>query len=796
MNSYPGDQLLFTFYDLRRLFLRHRAQLKKIALLCAAGVFCLLLLQEPVYEFEATFKQSAKQSEIGPHMKEMKEMFQQFVAMGSDSGTVATMQSSAVVRGVVEELGMQVSCDKRFVAFAAARRIWRNVCAELGASLSDPDRFGFSNVVYSGERPLKMFIQLLDVGTYQLFDQHKQLVGQGKLGEAVGFSSGHLTLSHIPAYAKVNHFYSLVVSPWEKTVRSLKKRLTIAPLKLDKTILKLTFTSADRFLGAEFLNRLMGGYQTYLKQENDALCEKQIAHLQKRQDELMDYYGKALVEHAAYLKENLVKNGFIGFDQEIETLSAPKNFYTSKLFDVDLDLKRLHVLHPPKQGEGEFAGLNLATAQSTLVEYTKQRDGVQAQVMEISFLKEQITKPDFEMSSLGGVFEDSVIRELINKSSAIVLQLKDENNRSAREQERLQEALQTHKHFLSHYLLQTGEMKKLRLKLLDDKIASLQQTTLTLLESEKALLKVKLQELNTKMGDLPEKWSRESLLTLQKELGATMLEGVAQLVEAKNLSQQIFQISSKPLDLAFSPLKPKAPNLLLTALLTALGATFGSYFLILCRALYKGLPVSDAILKLSGFPVSGKLSSYCNTPLAQIQQQDLETLRRCASVILSGPREARVAVCIGGQYPDYSQALAELLAMQGARVLLIQCTLDKIVPSQQIPGFMQYLRQEVLDLPLQREATYDLLFSGGTSRHAAEILCGAQFQSLLSQVKEQYDVILLYSSCDAAKAEGSALLKLADRALVTVQQEKKEELEVYLSWAAQSTTFIYAPEGG
>lgn len=953
MKSSPGDQPLFTFYDMKRLFLRHRSRIKATALFFGIAVFALLLLREPAYELEATFKQASKQNELSMGMK---EMFQQFMALSTESGTIAVMQSKTVLRNVVEELGMQAECDPDFFLVAALKHVWENLYTEFGGTLSDPDRFVCSDVVYSGERPLKMFVRLTESGSYQLFDNKKQLIGEGKLGDQLSFPSGHLALNRVPKHARPSRFYRLVVNPWDKVVKKFQERLKVSPLKQDKNILKLTFTSRDRFLGTEFLNRLMVGYQSYLKWENDEMCQKQLAHLQKRQDELTGYYDQALIEHAAYLKDNLAKNGFIGFAQEIETLSEPKNFYTSKLFDVDLELKRLHdaktanktemkskeskpvrqerihgrnekktegkphlaeerkelvsriencdldlqrsksaqtlsindeitqvaeqvneatlllhslekqeklpttpsLLKEPRsaiaqlvkqiaasyeteqeiaaadsaprhnqnvvylrefisqlqqkrqileedfklllQGADEFSGLGLGTAQGLLVEYTRQRDSMQAQIMEIVFLREQIVRPDFEMSSLGGVFEDGVTRELVNKSSAIALQLKDENNRSMREQERLIETLQTQKNFLSHYLLQTGELKRLRLKLLDDKIASLQQTTLSLLESEKELLKNKLQELNTKMGDLPEKWRRESLLMLKKEFGAMMLEGVSQLAEAKYLGQHIFQISSKPLDRAFPPVRPQSPRVFLISFVSALMAGVCCYLLIFTKSLYEGLPASDETLKLSGFPVSGKLSQYCNTNLAQMQENDLETLRHSAEFIASRPKgiEAVMAVCIGGKYPDYSQPLAELLSMRGLKTLVVQCTFDKVVHPDEVPGLWQYLHHETPDLPLRKSLTHDFLPSGGTSRHGAEIVSGVDFQSLLSRLKQNYDVVILYSSADAAKAEGTSLLKLADVALITVQQETKDELAVYYAWAEQkgsdSATFIYAEE--
>ena len=657
----------------------------------------------------------------------------------------------------------------------------------------------------------------------------------------------------------------------------------------------------------------MWGYQNYLKRENSEICQEQYKYIRKREEELTKNFDLSLVEHAAYLKENLSKSGFIGFAQEVEVLSAPKNLYTSKLFDVDLELNRLRnhkdgaylvkrdcrlegcidepdneeilqvseqikeaiyllesvekqrqipptpsLLKEPKSaiallvkqianvreslhenqtiqnsfsalnhiscirefivqleqkrqileenyklfknGADEFSSLSLGTAQGLLIEYTRQRDSLQAQMRELVFLRNQISRSDFEMSSLCGVMDDGVTRDIVNRASSIALQLKDENNRSVREQERLTEMLQTQKSFLSHYLLQTCDLKRLRVKLLDDKIASLQQQTSSLLEIEKQLLKNKLEELNMNMSDLPEKWRRESLLLLKKELGAAMIEGISQLGEMKSLSQHMFQVHSRPLDQAFPPIRPQSQKMVLISFVFAVLASICCYFFIFCKALFKGLPASDENLKMSGFPVSGKLSKYCHTHLAEMQDGDLETLRRIAQFLSTTKKEmeAVVAVCIGGKYPDYSLSLAELLAMRGLRILVIQCMFDQVTRPEEIPGLWQYMHGQETDLPLRRHLTYDVLPSGGASRHGSEIIGSSKFYNLLAHVKKEYDVILIFSSADAATAEGYSMLKAADAAIITVQQENKAELAMYSDWTqlnkANSITFVYAEE--
>ena len=75
---------------------------------------------------------------------------------------------------------------------------------------------------------------------------------------------------------------------------------------------------------------------------------------------------------------------------------------------------------------------------------------------------------------------------------------------------------------------------------------------------EKHLLQEKITELNQKMSSLPEKWHRENLLLLKKELGSRIIGSMTQLVETKNLNQKLYQVSSKHLDLSVPPFKAAA----------------------------------------------------------------------------------------------------------------------------------------------------------------------------------------------------------------------------------------------
>jgi hypothetical protein len=856
MNPLSNDQIVFTSTDMKRLFVRHFKLLKRVALISGCMVFFCLLLTTPKYILEGTFNKSGGQKES---LGKMMQTFQQFMEPPTEASVTAVLQSHAVMRKVIEDLGVQVECQEGAFIFNAFKKMFANLQVEFGSSLPDRERFIFREVDYSGEKPLKMFIQLHKDGLYQLYNQKKQLVDTAKLGEEIVCPLVRLKLQSVPSHAKWDQLYCFTCYPMEKMVKRMRNRLKTFPSKWDKNLLHLTFACRDRQEGAEFLNHLMQSYQSYLRSEHDKICQYQIAYLQKRQEELTGDYHQALLEHTSYLSENLKKDGCMGFAQELETLSVPKNLYTSKLFDVDLQLKRLRdskksdlqeqrfaslprqrsiqgiqkqrelqilaqqeaqlrqrldaceleqLKHPVSlssvasnpEEKDKCSGLNLETAQRLLMESTQELDTLQAQMRELAFLSEQLSRADFEMSSLGGVCDDAVTRDVVQKASAIALQLKDENNRSAREQERLVEILQTQKNFLAQHLCQTSELKKLRAKLLEDKASSLQQMTFELLQEEQELLKGKLLELNAKMKELPEKWRRESLLLGRKEFGMMMLEWVSQLIESKALSQNTFQIHSRPLDWATIPQMPKSSKAFLFGLLGALVGSAGCYLALFSRSLLKGLPVSLETLRLLGFPVSGALSKFCHVPLSQMHGEDLETLRHMVNRILCKrpQQQGLLALYLKGRHPDVSFPLAELLALRGLRVIVVQAVFDRTVRPEEMPGLWQYVHEEISEIPLRHKGAFDLLQSGGTSRYALEILSSPKAQSLLEELKRRYDVVLLCARADPTKMEGISLLKCADVALITVQQEKKEDLAIYSSWAQQKggecATFVYAEE--
>ena len=705
------------------------------------------------------------------------------------------------------------------------------------------------------------------------------------------------------------------------------------PQKQDKNILSLSYAHPDRHTAARFLNVMMASYHDYLKKENDELASAQLAYLDKRQAELTSSLDRVLDEQSNYMKENLGRDGFVGLKEEVEMLAIPKQAYTSKLFDLEVEEKRLekereelpfvlstleerekddkskksapallesdqqryqeqllqislketemkaaapgqseltHVIEEIKETElfidrlekrlelptnsillkdaknlvrirvdeiqklkrdpahkgadviakekelvsylllhkqlltdkkraleenlslrtsfnKELQGINLATAQNLYVSYQNQLDGIQSTIRQLLYLRDQILAPDFEMSSLGALLKDAVGQGLVQKAADIALQLRDQKNRSIKEIFRLKEALETEKTFLIHHIDQTIELEKLRTKLVEERIVSLQRICLDLIKKEKTLIEDKLGEISVKMEDLPEKWKLENHLRFKKELGMGVIDGISKIVETKNLHYNLFYVDSKPIDLAFAPKKLQPPKLFIFIFGGALLGAAASFMFYLVRGIARGFAVSAEALMHYGLNFCGKLSRFSDAAFKELGDGDLETLRRLASFISQQKRSSQ-PICVtilGGDSPNYAANLAELLALEQKRSLLIQCTFDKKVRPEEIPGLWHFLEGKIATVPLQRKRDFDFLPTGGNSRHAPELLARATFQRLLENLKPKYQFTLIYSTAKPSLSEAHVFLKYTDLLIVTASEEKIEELAPYKKWGAE-----------
>lgn len=461
--------------------------------------------------------------------------------------------------------------------------------------------------------------------------------------------------------------------------------------------------------------------------------------------------------------------------------------------------------------EGEeisFRGIDLETANKLYIGYISKQDGIQAKIRELDHLKKQLENSAFEISALSSVLEDSVSEGIISEAAVLLRQLKDEKNRTSREQERIKAELNLARSFLVIHVQQNKEILNLRENLLNEKIYSLQKVTLDLIhqklsifddqigqhihlrrktfENERELVKKELFNLNQKMSHLPEKWLAEERIELRTDMSLKIVEELAGIVEAKNIAHDMEQIECTPLDQAVASTIPVSPRLLFFAFLGAFGGVFAYVGFLFSSTILKGVKASQGNLELSGQNVSGCIygtgTLLCST---RAEQQNLATIRKIIFFLTSHmdgssvQAQSKVVMIFAGGGPDYSVLLCHFLSKRGDRVLKIDGDFEKPTTDtaqECSTGLLKYLEGQEEVPQVNREFEYDSVSAGGKSMYGIELLHSKAFHAYVDRVKGLYDWIVIVTPYRAGNHEALGLLSLADRALVTLTEERVQDL--------------------
>lgn len=514
-------------------------------------------------------------------------------------------------------------------------------------------------------------------------------------------------------------------------------------------------------------------------------------------------------------------------DNQEDWLKAKESFQfylanLKRLLDVHEHILQERLTHH-QNPSGEYQGINLEVATNLYLEYSRQVVELEGKIRQILFFIHQMENPDFEVTSLSAGLTDPVSSEMIRKASVLVLNLKDQNNQSTREQERIKTELQLQRTFLTLHLQQSVDLMELNKKLLDERIFALQNVSLELINQRVSLLDKNLQDyvqsrlhdlyqqrdlmkghlksIYDEMATLPRKWVAEKLIDQELSTNRLIVEEIAKLVETKNISHNLEVMQSAPVDVALPPVHPITPRVFF---LGFLGFMFGGVIgsgLAIGKTIRRGIEASLDNLKLMGYHVSGKLTSPLHVNGSQqLRGDNLETLRRLQAYVdnplLAGQSQAQLLLLLEGKGPHYAPDLADLFLKRGRRVLTIDLDFTES-HAEDVPGLLQYLQGEIKHPSIQKDEHGDKMTAGGASQFVMELMSSSAFQELLEQLKPHYEWILVASRAMPCSAEAEGLAPLFPFMGVTLQREKIEELNFYYQLAEQGShklSFILASE--
>jgi tyrosine-protein kinase Etk/Wzc len=485
------------------------------------------------------------------------------------------------------------------------------------------------------------------------------------------------------------------------------------------------------------------------------------------------------------------------------------NYLNNQLF---LNRLRLKVLEGrasyAQKAFVEFEGINLETANKLFMHFNTDLEQIQVRLQQLAMVFEQMGSANFEISSLSVVLDDTISQKLITQAEELSLETRDYSNRSSREIERLQQTLALTRKFLTSHVQQTMDLLKLNENIVQDKIHALQRTILDIIQqqivlsqqqlqdyisarkdnllNEKRILTSEMDELQSSISALPQKWLREQKLQLSIDMETKMLANLASLVETKNITSNLDSIHSRPVDLAMAPTRPIGGRFMLYLVVGGFfGAGLGGAFFAM-RMMHTGLPATKANLEMHGAHISGCLTKAYNEQVSfdQLNRQDLIPLRNLTSYFTS-PEISKCILLVMGEGPDYSGCFSHLLDKQGLKAVVLNLSLHKGQYEEQ--GLLQYLEGKC-DFP---EIHGNVINSGGHSIYLTEMLHSTRLKALLDILDSDYDIVVVAIDGRVNDVETKILMKKAAGAAITVQDEKLSDLEACLEEKLKRTFLFY-----
>ncbi|MBI3508720.1 MAG: hypothetical protein HY069_03700 [Chlamydiia bacterium] len=508
---------------------------------------------------------------------------------------------------------------------------------------------------------------------------------------------------------------------------------------------------------------------------------------------------RALAHWAAALKSDETERRDFAhsLEQYIRILGMQESLLQDQLFRKDASSE-------------ELEGIDIDTARALVVDYHRRLSESESTIRHLELLRSELDQDDFEFHSLSAVLTDLTSQALIQRASQTMMKCKDEAHRSAKEEERWKGELAIQKKILGEHLMQLTKVEEVNSSLIQEKIAALKQATLDCISQqisalqskgadlikerrssllkEQELLREKMEQLKLEAAEIPQCWRQEKWLDMKVKFSAKLMEVLTELIETNTIGHNLYRVESKLLNVPIAPLLATCPRLYSKSALGAALGAFACCFCMLLSAIFRGFPSSYDKLKAMRFPLLGTLSSFSDgADLDALSVADLELLRRLVYFIKSSSHPHLVGL-IAGQGPDYSFALAENLSKTSLRSLVLRCDFSRKYHQSSVPGLLQYLEGESLQLPIREGKGFDFVTSGGYSPYGNEWLQSKRFQELLEQVKPQYDCVLLLFRSELAAAESTTALSLCQQAIITVCHEPTPWLAPFFQRGA--TQFI------
>ncbi|NGX34713.1 MAG: hypothetical protein K1060chlam1_01066 [Candidatus Anoxychlamydiales bacterium] len=438
--------------------------------------------------------------------------------------------------------------------------------------------------------------------------------------------------------------------------------------------------------------------------------------------------------------------------------------------------------------------LDISDAKMQIKELSNKKENAISEISQINQILKNIDKDSFQ-SSVANFLPDHLTKNI----NEIAKKLEDSKNYTIKEIEGLKEEYFLEKKIIRSYLENNLNLKNLSLRTLDQKLNLSKKIKLKLLNQEilflsskakdyinektqkisdeKLFLEKKLNDLKIDMKNIVEKIAIEKKINLKSEMTKNMVNSLSKLIESKNLDFNLQSINSKIIDLASIPNENIKINVFRNSFILAILGFFITFIISLYIKAIKGFAISKEVIKSLNFDFFGKISFKCNgIDVDELKKKDLESLRKIVSSIKE--KKQKVITALSSKGPNYIHYLASLLAISKKKVLVIE-TKSEI---EEKNGLFPYLEKNIKKLPIQKMQAYDYIASGNQKYFAFELLKSLDFIQMIDNIKNKYDLVLIYSNAKLNSAEARIYLDFSDKIILSFKEESLDDLKPFLSW--------------
>ena len=452
------------------------------------------------------------------------------------------------------------------------------------------------------------------------------------------------------------------------------------------------------------------------------------------------------------------------------------------------------------ESQENIASTQLSSLNGIKIENKNLYDNLETRVN----LIESFRRSGKNLSELSFIAEQSQVSSLLSQISAVKIGISSSSKRYREKHPVMIQQLQT---------LQESEVELVAaVKDSVDKLSS----ALAEAKSNFELASQRLAEKETELIQLSKTRVEYSSLQREMDVQQGFLQALVQRMTQERAAVNLKNPNSRVIDEALPPLRHSSPNIVMNLAAGFFGGLAVGAGLIFVVAFLDDRVKSafdiEGTIGLSMLGVVPRIKKLDSNSKAQavasnIDRHVTEAFRSIHSALkLSDEsKNAKVIVTtstVPGEGKSFiSSNLALTFANHGERTLLLDSDLrlPNVARSLQLEnefGLLDYIEKEVaLDELIMKEVypNLDVLPSGGKSKNPTQVLNSAKFESMIADLRDRYDRIVIDSPPLAAVSDVLNLLPLADGVLYVIKfntvKRKTAVVNVRRLWESNTPIF-------